>query len=85
MYAPSIWSDRGDDKDDNDRRREWTRERQVKRYNRQYTAILKGWADVLCASGRESRLQSFGLGRGGSDATFVLKRLAPYAERAVTR
>lgn len=85
VYAPSVWSDRGDDKDDNDRRREWTRERQVKRYNRRYTAILKGWADVLCAGERELRLQTFGLNRGGADATFVLKRLAPYAERAVTR
>jgi hypothetical protein len=57
----------------------------VKRYNRQYTALLKGWADVLCASSKESRLEAFGISQGGADATFVLKRLAPYAERAVTR
>ncbi len=85
VYAPGVWSDRGDDAADNDRRREWTKQRQVKRYNRQYTALLKGWADVLCASMKESRLEAFGIGRGGADATFVLKRLAPYAERAVTR
>lgn len=85
VYAPGVWSDRGDDKADNDRRREWTRERKVKRYNRQYTALLKGWADVLCASSKESRLQAFGISQDGADATFVLKRLAPYAERAVTR
>ena len=84
VYAPGVWSDRGDDKADNDRRREWTRERQVRRYNRQYTALLKGWADVLCAADKEARLSAFGLERG-ADATFVLKRLAPYAERAVTR
>jgi SIR2-like domain len=85
VYAPSVWCALGDDKADNDRRREWTRERQVRRYNRQYTAILKGWADVLCASSRETGLQTFGLGRGGADAEFELKRLAPYAERAVTK
>jgi NAD-dependent SIR2 family protein deacetylase len=85
IYAPGVWSDRGDDPADNDRRREWTRERQVKRYNRQYTALLKRWADVLCASNKEARLQAYGITRGGTDATFVLKRLAPYAERAVSR
>jgi hypothetical protein len=81
IYAPTVWSDRGDDKEENDRRREWTREYQVKRYNRPYTAILKGWADVLCESQKETTVKAFGFDRGGADAEFVLKRLAPFAER----
>ncbi|MDQ2739291.1 MAG: SIR2 family protein [Actinomycetota bacterium] len=82
VYAPTVWSDRCDDKDENDRRREWTRERQVKRYNRPYTAILKGWADILCDLQRDATLEAIGIERGGSDATFILKRLAPFAERS---
>lgn len=81
IYAPSVWSDRAEDEVENEQRREWTRERQVKRYNRPYTALLKAWADVLCDSQKESRISALGLGSGGTDATFVLKRLAPYAER----
>lgn len=56
----------------------------MKRYNRQYTALLKGWADVLCASSKEASLSTYGIERGGTDAQFVLKRLAPYAERGLT-
>lgn len=84
VYASTVWSDRGADREENDRRREWTREYQVKRYNRPYTAILKGWADVLCESQRDSTLATFGFDRGGADAQFVLKRLAPFAERRVS-
>ncbi|MDP9420643.1 MAG: SIR2 family protein [Actinomycetota bacterium] len=84
VYAPSVWSDRCDDKAENDRRREWTRQRQVKRYNRPYTAILKGWVDVLCSSSKEAQLRTLGIERGGTDAEFVLKRLAPYAERGTS-
>lgn len=81
VYAPGVWSDRDDDKSDNDRRREWTRERQVKRYNRPYTALLKGWADVICNSAKETRLSASTDTSPGTNAEFVLKRIAPYAER----
>lgn len=85
IYAPTVWSDRAEsDKAENDRRREWTRERQAKRYNRPYTAILKGWADVICGSKKESTLLAIGLDRGGTDAEFVVKRLAPFAERSAS-
>lgn len=84
VYAPTVWSDRCDDKEENSRRREWTREHQVRRYNRPYTAILKGWADVLCGSAKETKLTAFGFDRGGADAEFILKRLAPFSERGTS-
>lgn len=85
VYAPTVWAERCNDADENTRRREWTRERQVKRYNRPYTALLKAWADVLCASNKEATVHAIGLdARSGTDAEFVLKRLAPYAERAAS-
>lgn len=81
VYAPLVWSERGDDRDENNRRREWTRERQVKRYNRQSTALFKAWADVICGGAKESSIRSLGIDRMGTDGTFSLKRLAPYTER----
>jgi hypothetical protein len=81
VYAPMVWSERSDDKAENDRRREWSRQRQVKRYNRPYTTLLKAWADVLCDSKKEAVLSAIGVGSQGTDAEFLLKRLAPYAER----
>ena len=81
VYTPTVWAERSDDSTENDRRREWTRERQVKRYNRPYTALLKAWADVLCSSGKEAALSSLGL-QHGADAQFTIKRLAPYSERS---
>jgi NAD-dependent SIR2 family protein deacetylase len=81
IYAPTVWPERTDDADEYHRRREWTRERQVKRYNRPYTALLKAWADVITNSAPEARLQALGLGRGGTDAEFTIKRLAPFVER----
>ncbi len=80
VYAPTVWVEWSGDKDEDDRRREWGRERQVKRYNRPYTALIKAWSDILCSWERESSLKALGLDNG-TDATFELKRLAPYAER----
>jgi hypothetical protein len=81
IYAPVVWCEYCGEADEDSRRKEWGRERQVKRYNRPYTALLKAWADVLCGSEKESRLQAIGIATGGSDAIFDLKRLAPFAER----
>ena len=81
IYTPTVWHERTDDAIESARRREWTRERQARRYNRAYTALLKAWADVLCADSKQTTVRALGLDVG-TDAVFTLKRLAPFVERA---
>ncbi|MDP9475595.1 MAG: SIR2 family protein [Actinomycetota bacterium] len=80
VYEPTVWREGSKEAATVDQRREWTRERQARRYNRQYTALLKAWSDVVCSGQRELTTTMFGL-TGGADASFVVKRLAPYVER----
>ena len=80
IYTPMVWHEPADDDTESFRRREWTRERQARRYNRTYTALLKAWADILCAQSKEAKVRALGID-DGTDATFTLKRLAPFVER----
>ncbi len=43
-------------------------------------SLFKAWADVLCRESREVRVSALGTDNG-ADATFILKRLAPFVER----
>lgn len=80
IYLPMVWFEGSPDRIEDYRCREWARERQAKRYNRASTALFKAWADVLCSQSREVRISALGI-QNGADATFVLKRLAPFVER----
>lgn len=81
VYEPTVWHEVAEDRATEDARREWARERQAGRYNRQYTAILKAWADVVCGGERQVELFAFADLVSGANARFVVKRLAPVVER----
>ncbi len=58
---------------------DFSRERSVKRYNRQLNDLISFWGDVLCADGRELRALNVST---GVDAAFVLGKTTAFSKRS---
>jgi hypothetical protein len=61
--------------------KEFIRERQATRYNRQANDMLDAWRDVLFGDEQESVFRAFGLS-DGVDATFKLGRVTAFSYRS---
>jgi NAD-dependent SIR2 family protein deacetylase len=60
---------------------DFSRERSVKRYNRQLNDLISFWGDLLCADGRELRALNVST---GVDAAFVLGKTTAFSKRSRT-
>ena len=58
---------------------DFSRERSVKRYNRQLNDLISFWGDLLCADGRELRALNVST---GVDAAFVLGKTTAFSKRS---
>jgi sugar phosphate isomerase/epimerase len=81
LVEPTVWVWRGEDPERrfDQRRKDFVREHHVRRYNREWNALLQAWVDVLTGGAPTAELHAFGLaGEAGIDARFSLGRQTAY-------
>ncbi len=69
LVVPTVWAEAASSEADAARRREFLRERQAARFNRQWNAVLEGWLHVITGGAEECEIRAFGIG-DGVDAAF---------------
>jgi hypothetical protein len=71
LISPCVWFERCDDDRVFDISKEFTRQRNAKRYNKQWNNVLRAWIDALTGKDTTQELAALGA-TSGIDAKFVL-------------
>ncbi len=64
--------------------REFQRERQATRYNRQWNELISAWSSLIYGNKPDGKLSAFGI-TNGIDATFVLGDTTAFSRRVIRR
>jgi hypothetical protein len=83
LLEPTVLGSKPDDNhtaEDRQRRKDFIRERQATRYNKQWNTLLKAWIDVLSGGNDKWTVKSFGLTEG-IDASFEISSTTGFSRR----
>lgn len=83
VIEPTIWTPKPLTAEKNIVR-EFQRERQAKRYNRQANELLNAWCTVISANQPVATLSAFGV-KDGIDATFEISNTTAFSRRMIRR
>lgn len=78
LLEPTVWAERTEDSRLNDIRMDFIKEREAKRYNRQWYGVFNGWTSALFGSNVKRTFRAFGIG-DGMDAAFELSKISAHS------
>lgn len=81
VFEPMVWTGKASP-EEKEIVREFQRERQATRYNRQWNDLISAWCNVITGNKPDAKLRAFGV-TDGIDATFVIGNTTGFSWRIV--